>query len=179
MTNTEIQKQLNKKNDLNEKTQILITKPTKPILVRSNYDYSVRVQEINSEPSLTVQDEKDACDINRILERFQKTGVLEHIKNNPPRYGDFSDVPNYQESLNKVIQAKEMFMELPATIREKFLNDPLKFLEFANNPKNADAMVDLGLAKPRKTAVIEQTATSEAQATSTQKESLKSDSGLK
>ena len=38
-----------------------------------------------------------------------------------------------------------MFEELPATIRKKFENDPAKFLDFVNDERNADEMVELGL----------------------------------
>ena len=51
--------------------------------------------------------------------------------------------------MNQVAEAFEMFQSIPARIRALFDNSPQKFLEFAQNPKNADKMVELGLAQKR------------------------------
>lgn len=72
------------------------------------------------------------------------------IKENP-RYGDFSDPVSYQDSLNLVLFAQQQFEALDSRVRERFLNDPARFLEFTNDPKNMDEMIQLGLAIPRQT----------------------------
>jgi len=101
------------------------------------------------EPSLTVQDAKNECDVNQILSRYMKTGVLDHTKMAPPQFGDWSHIPDYQESMNRVLSAQTTFNKLPAKIREKFNNDPSLFLNFAVNPANLPEMVELGLAVPK------------------------------
>lgn len=98
-------------------------------------------------PSMTKQSHKDECDINLILRRFEKTGVLEHVRENPGRYLDLPTEPDYQTALNTVMQAEAAFMELPSKVRERFRNDPALFVEFATDSRNLDEMVALGLAK--------------------------------
>ena len=89
---------------------------------------------------------KDDCDINRIMLKYQKTGVLDHAKTYQGQYSDFSQVTgDYQEHMNAVIQANEMFMSLPSSVRKQFDNDPGEFLAFVDDPNNADEMVSLGL----------------------------------
>lgn len=99
------------------------------------------------------------CDINQIMKKFQKTGVLpETIKKNP-QYGNFAEAHTYQEAQNIVILAQEQFQGLPSAVRERFGNDPQNFLAYASNPQNAQGMVDLGLATKRATTdnVVEKT----------------------
>lgn len=97
-------------------------------------------------PSLTKQAEKDACDVNLILNRFERTGVLPDMIRQDGRYGDFSDVGTYQEALNTVILAQEQFEALDAHVRDRFGNDPMKMLEFCSRSENLEEMVKLGLA---------------------------------
>ena len=96
------------------------------------------------QPSRTVQDSRDECDVNFIMRKYERTGLLKH-RQQELKYGDFSQVVSYHEAMNVVATANSMFYELPSSIREKFDNDPGKFLEFAENPKNEAAMVEMGL----------------------------------
>lgn len=100
-------------------------------------------------PSLTQQNFKNECDINFIMKRWEKTGELTHVRSNAPSYGDFSNLGDYQSSLNVVLAAQEAFDSLPAVVRNRFSNDPAMFVEFVQDPSNADAIVELGLAAPR------------------------------
>jgi len=102
--------------------------------------------------SLTHQSMAAECDINTIMKKYEKTGVLEHRNRFQGAYGDFSNVPeSYHESMNKVIAAEEMFSTLPARVRRRFHNDPGAFIDFASNPDNVQDMIDLGLATARET----------------------------
>lgn len=97
-------------------------------------------------PSLTIQSEAASCDINRILDGYNKTGLINHLNEYQGRYGDFVDAPTYHAAMNALIKAQDMFDSLPGNVRAHFENDPEKFLAFAQDPSNAQAMVDLGLA---------------------------------
>lgn len=99
-------------------------------------------------PSKTHQSFKDECDINRIVARYQKTGLLPQV-NSQPQYGDFCTSDDYQTSMNKVLHAQNSFMSLPAKVRARFENDPAKFLDFVYDPENAQELVSLGLATKR------------------------------
>lgn len=102
--------------------------------------------------SLTKQAFKDECDINKIVANYDRTGLLSHVSSAVARYGDFTEVNEYQESLNTVLRAQRDFDELPADVRKRFHNDPGEFFEFATNPDNFDQMVEMGLAEPRSSA---------------------------
>jgi len=99
--------------------------------------------------SLTKVAHKDECDVNNVLRRYDQTGLITHVNTAVARYGDFSEINEYQESLNLVIEAQQSFGALPSAIRERFANNPGKFLEFVTNPANIDEMCDLGLAEKR------------------------------
>lgn len=98
------------------------------------------------QPGRTKQSFKEECDVNLIVAKAQKTGVLP-MKGNP-LYGDFSEVPEYQEALETVRVAGDQFRGLPAHMRERFENDPAQFLRFVSDPSNAGEMAKLGLMKP-------------------------------
>lgn len=49
---------------------------------------------------------------------------------------------------------KKSFMTLPASVRERFANDPGEFLKFAEDPANLDEMVDMGLATYPESAIV-------------------------
>jgi len=112
--------------------------------------------------SLTEQAHCKRCDVNNILAQYDKTGLITHVNKAVGEYGDFTAVNEYQESLNTVIAAREAFAELPSKIRARFNNDPGEFFEFATNPDNGQAMVELGLAEvptptpPTKVEVVNQ-----------------------
>jgi phage internal scaffolding protein len=96
------------------------------------------------EPVLTEQAHKDECDMNRILDKYQKTGFIEHAKKHEGRYDDVTNV-DFQEAMNVVANVKSMFEELPSKFRAEFENNPGKFLEFAQNPQNAEKMHKMGI----------------------------------
>jgi phage internal scaffolding protein len=98
-----------------------------------------------SEGGRTEQSHKSECDINNIIRKYDKTGLLVHRNEHRGEYG-FVDARTYTECMNVVAKAKTMFEELPAKARDKFGGDPARFLDFVQNPNNAEAMVQMGLA---------------------------------
>ena len=88
---------------------------------------------------------KDACNVNAIVRRAKSTGVL------PPaldfrraRYGDFTDVNDFQTACDRVIDAQNAFARLPAKIRKRFNNDPKQLLSFVNDDNNLQEAFKLG-----------------------------------
>lgn len=100
------------------------------------------------EPTRTQQHQAAETDINLIVKRFTKTGVLPYARLQP-LYGDF-EAMSFQEAQLKVRAAQEAFQAIPANIRARFENDPVKFVEFASKEENYDELVRLKLAEPRK-----------------------------
>lgn len=99
------------------------------------------------EPSMTQQQFKDECDINTIMDRYLKTGVLSDPleKRGTPKYGEYADIGDYMEHMNKVVEANEMFESLPATIRKRFNNNPADLIEFVMDSNNRAEAEFLGL----------------------------------
>lgn len=101
------------------------------------------------EPSMTKQSFVDECSIHTIMAKYQATGIMPS-GDRVALSGDFSDVRDYQSALEQVFVAQETFAALPSVVRDRFSNDPAKFLAFATDPKNGAEMVRLGLAVERK-----------------------------
>lgn len=114
--------------------------------LQSFYRKHDRVQFICDGPSITQENFQDECNINLIMKKFEKHGIIDHLNKHQGDYGDFIGYPEYHESMNQVILASEMFMSIPSSIRADFGNDPSLFLQFAQNPENIDKMVEYGLA---------------------------------
>lgn len=98
--------------------------------------------------TLTQQEFRDECDINNIMQKYRETGDLPNLINNQPQYADFSTPLDFHDAMEVVAKAKEQFAALDAHTREKFDNDPGRFLEFATNEKNAEEMAEMGLMQP-------------------------------
>lgn len=114
-------------------------------LIRTAYGPKSNPSQKKFDKSLTKQSMKKDSDINYIVERFQKTGVVNHVSKMEAIFGDFETM-NYQESLNNVMRANEMFLSIPSDIRKDFDNDPEKFIEFCLDEKNKEKLVEYGLA---------------------------------
>lgn len=114
------------------------------------HDEGVKFLDEFGEPqkSLTVQSEKDECDVNILMERYAKTGVIT-MNQAQPRFMDVTDAPTFQEALHIVQQANDAFASLDAKIRREFDNDPVKFLEFIGDEKNHDRALELGLIEAK------------------------------
>ncbi len=97
----------------------------------------------------TKQSFKDECDINRILNRAQKTGTISHLANRGGEYGDFSSF-DFFDAQTKLAKAREIFDELPSEMRREFENTPAKFFEFCNDPANVDRLAEVlpAIAEP-------------------------------
>lgn len=104
----------------------------------------VRVQTINTEKSLTQQQFKDHTDINKIMERYQKTGELPGA-DRQGIFADVSEITDYHSSVQKVLDAQAAFMLLDPTLRNKFGNDPGQMLAFIQDPRNFEEAVKLGI----------------------------------
>ena len=96
----------------------------------------------------THQSFKNECDINVIMKRAMATGVMP-VASRVAQYGDFSSVKDYQQSLDLVISAQDMFAAMPSHVRARFNNDPASLLQFVNDKANFDEAVKLGLIEAK------------------------------
>lgn len=106
----------------------------------------VRCALVTPGPSMTKQSHKDDCDVNIIVARFVKTGVLPE-DSRVPQYGDVSSL-EFQEAMLVVAEAKSAFQLLPAAVRDRFKNDPAEMLAFCEDPRNRAEAASMGLMDP-------------------------------
>lgn len=100
-----------------------------------------------TEKTKTQQHFRDECDINKIMVKFGKTGILPVLQG--AFQGDFSNVESYQDAMTKIINVQDHFNMLPAKVRAEFKNDPGILLDFLGKVENKQKAIELGLiAKP-------------------------------
>lgn len=112
----------------------------------TDYNPDIFATDPGDDEGLVQQHMAEECDVNAIMRKYQSTGSLTHVVDMVGAYGDFSDVTDYKSGLERIMAADDLFMELPAHVRDRFGNDPVQFLEFATNSENIDEMRKLGLA---------------------------------
>lgn len=99
---------------------------------------------------MTRQEFAAETDINVLLERYEKTGVLNHYSRRDPLYLDLTEQPigDLRSALHTLDEATAAFMTLPASVRREFDQDPVKFMEYAGDRSNLEQMREWGLAPP-------------------------------
>lgn len=106
-----------------------------------------RLQKHFSGEGRTKQSFKSESNINNIVARYGLGALAINAAQQSVTFGDATIYGDYHSSVNKVIQAEDSFMSLPANVRKKFDNDPGKFVEFCLNPDTPrEEFVKLGLA---------------------------------
>jgi hypothetical protein len=105
-----------------------------------------KVITVNTQRELTEQAHKKQCDMNFILRKYQKTGLIDHVKQHQGRYDDVS-VQDFTEAMHTVSEANQMFESLPSFIRQKVGGTVEGFLDFVQNPNNKEELARLGMLK--------------------------------
>ena len=107
---------------------------------------------VNDDPELTVQSHKDNCNINRVLDRTKAGAGVSHLMKFAGQYGDFSDLDenSYEDMVTRLANARSIFEDLPAEIREEFGNNPGLFFKKVNDPEFKDRLEEIfpALAAP-------------------------------
>lgn len=111
----------------------------------TNSNGRTKVMTLNTEPSKTHQSFKNECDINQIMSKFKKTGMVTHLAKNKGVYMDISNAPDYQKALDTVLKAESAFMALPSQVRKELGNDPQNLMDLLKDPKNKKRAEELGL----------------------------------
>lgn len=95
--------------------------------------------------SRTEQSHINDADINQIMKKALAGIPSNYIREYEGHYGDATSVQFYDAQVI-VANGKSMFEDLPSDIRNRFKNDPGKFLDFVQDPANAAELVKLKLA---------------------------------
>lgn len=119
-------------------------------LIKSTYSPKLKVSVIFPDDSPhTKQEFADECDINVLLSRYQSTGEIPNLNERAPQYLDATGY-DFQTHMDFIAGAKTLFQEMPSAIRNRFDNDPAKFLDFTSQEKNRPEMAEMGLLKPKR-----------------------------
>lgn len=86
-------------------------------------------------------------DVNTIVKRHTLQGTRLPGPEGPHTYGDFSNAVDYHTAMNRVLAAREQFMQLPSHIRTHCKNDPGQFLDLVFDPERRAELVQLGLVE--------------------------------
>lgn len=119
---------------------------------KTRYDRTKKVTlNQKGEKSKTRQSEADSCDINKIMERFNRTGQLPRMQSLPPQYGD-ARIVDYQTAMQIVKDSNDAFMQLPATTRRHFGDSPQNFMSALQDPSDdmKKQLLKLGVLVERK-----------------------------
>lgn len=117
-----------------------------PVVILSAYSPKLRVT-LETGPGLTKQSHRDECDINVIMKRYEKSGVMPDFGGREGRYLDCTGI-EFREAMDILAKGKSVFHELPAHVRARFENDPAKMLDFVHDEANREEALAMGLLKP-------------------------------
>ncbi len=84
---------------------------------------------------------------------------------------------DFQDMQTQTANANTLFEQLPEQVKATFDNKPHKFLQFAENPDNLQALTDMGLANAPKNEPMAQSLEAEDANSGTEIASDKPDSG--
>lgn len=101
------------------------------------------------EELITKQSHKAECDIHNILKQYQRTGIITHINSHSPQYLDLPSSLDLQDAISLVNQAENAFAALPSSVRERYANDPARFLAAFQDPDQAEFLREVGLLHPK------------------------------
>lgn len=120
----------------------------RPAFVRAYSDkLDVFVDTTNGGPGAK-QSFRGECDINNIMAKYQRTGVVSWLNSREPSSIDLTGY-DFREAMDVVAHAKATFADLPSSVRKRFGNDPSEFLLFMDDSANAAEAIKLGLATER------------------------------
>lgn len=97
--------------------------------------------------TLTQQHMEGVTDVNKIMDRFNRTGVLGSGGRANGRRPEFLEVSgaSYHEMLVRLQKIQGTFASLPAKTRKRFSHNPENLLRFLEDDKNLAEAIELGL----------------------------------
>ncbi len=113
---------------------------------RTAYGKRKRLRKKPVGKTLTKQAFAKECNVNNIVARFTKTGVIDHLAAKPPVYGDVEG-SDLHTLMNVVAEANSAFEEMPDVLRARFAS-PQQLVAFVSDDANRAEAVDLGLVEP-------------------------------
>lgn len=75
----------------------------------------------------TEQHHKALSDVNNIVNKYRRSGIIEHGNAQEPVYLDCTGI-DYRTMMDKLVNVQRSFNRLPAKERLRFANDPALYL---------------------------------------------------
>ena len=125
-----------------------ISIPTTSSEMRKHSSRPGRKREDGSPLYFTEQAHKSECDVNCILKKYDKTGLITHVQKIEQQFGDVTGL-DFKTAQDLVTNSTTMFNQLPSVIRDRFKNNPMHLLAFMENPENRAEAIELGLIDSR------------------------------
>lgn len=94
--------------------------------------------------SKTVESEAQACDINLMMKRYQKHGIIIPGRDGA-FYADFTNADDYLAARATIDRGEKGFATLPSAVRERFKHDPAELIDWVGNGDNRAEAIELGL----------------------------------
>lgn len=98
-------------------------------------------------PGRVKQEFAQRSDIKDIVARYKRTGMLDYVAKSVPMFADVVGIGDFRSVVSRVVHAREAFERLPATVRNRFSNDPASLIEFLEDDSNRPEAIRLGLVK--------------------------------
>lgn len=100
-----------------------------PYRIAHRYSDSPRVLAADDPDDRRTQQEffRDT-NIHKLLERFQRPENIPYVAANPI-YGDFTGLTDYRDAVERVRDADEAFLQLPAHVRDELEHDPGRLVD--------------------------------------------------
>lgn len=110
-----------------------------------------RVLTVNTMESRTVQTERDRADIRKIVQAYERTGVLVNMAKVDLAYRDVSEFTDFVDLMQAAKDAETAFLKLPSKVREVFNHDVAAWLDSAH-----DGLSERQVTQLTKLGVLEQ-----------------------
>ncbi len=117
-----------------------------------------RFQTFNDEPSKTIQSDKNKADIQKILQRHQTIGLVDHLNQAEAQFMDVGAYDDFADVMRIAKSAELEFMQLPSKMREIFDHDVTKWLDSAHDEEKRDALIEAGYLEAPEVPEVPETA---------------------
>ena len=101
-----------------------------------------RVRTPVGDKSRTKQSETEKTNINTIMRKYNKTGVIDHWNDNRPTFGDVSMSQGLHKNMIAAEQASDEFDKLDSHVRRAADNNPVRLLE---SPEGLEVLRQAGM----------------------------------
>jgi len=108
-------------------------------------------RECGPELGAAKQEFKDDADINRIIAKYRRTGVLDQASQ-APVFGEDVGFKTYADAFETLERAREQFLRLPPEIRLELGNDPGRYKELSSEDSVRRLLDRIGAKQKRRIA---------------------------